>query len=403
MRMKRFQRLLIVLSVVFIAIWVYRYAKDDTIEFPFIEVPYAPSSSRFLVFTNVCDETTKCQRKTKKYGGLADRLKAISFGYLWALMTNRTFLIYVKEPCPLQYYLNSKTAYQNLSAVLQTIYTGERAFANIEIANIGIYGPEVNDDGYHRSNSVLHKLLKYKNDSDVILYKGEFFYQDAFLTIPNHIGRLRQLGLDPLSIRTNGLMKFVYESLFELSPKLHAKYNEFMRYAKPSRDSYLICAQVRLGDDVLVDSKSIKQNHSSRIFEFIKRYFTQYLGRSKIFVTTDSASVEQEARSFFGERDVAITTGDIAHVDIDKKLDAECERYEKTFLDFHILKDCDMGVVSMSGFGRLGVYRSENVKNIYVYHHRKDFVEDKIKHFGEYGGFLKIDDEFLRSNVEAFF
>jgi hypothetical protein len=318
---------------------------------------------------------------------------------LWALMTNRTFLIYVKEPCPLQYYLNSKTAYQNLSAVLQTIYTGERTFANIEVQ---VYA-DVYEDGVKKEKTVLHNLFEYKKDSDVILYKGEFFYQDAFLTIPNHIGRLRQLGLDPLSIRTNGLMKFVYESLFELSPKLQAKYNEFMRYAKPSRDSYLICAQVRLGDDVLVDSKSIKQNHSSRIFEFIKRNFTQYLGRSKIFVTTDSASVEQEARSFFGERDVAITAGDIAHVDLDKKLDAECERYEKTFLDFHILKDCDMGVVSMSGFGRLGVYRSENVKNIYVYHHRKDFVEAKIKHFGEYGGFLKIDDEFLRSNVEPFF
>ena len=87
----------------------------------------------------------------------------------------------------------------------------------------------------------------------------------------------------------------------------------------------------------------------------------------KIFVTTDDEDVEKEALEQFGSSQLVINSGDIIHIDRDVRNLNDCSKIEKTFLDFHCLQNCDMAVISESGFGKLGLWNRKNpIQDLYL-------------------------------------
>ena len=77
--------------------------------------------------------------------------------------------------------------------------------------------------------------------------------------------------------------------------------------------------------------------------------------------------------------------GENLHIDkVNANLDyPSCLALDKTFLDFHALQNCDMVVISDSGFGRLGVWNREQPdKDLYVF---QDF-QNETKHFTKLSG-----------------
>ena len=50
---------------------------------------------------------------------------------------------------------------------------------------------------------------------------------------------------------------------------------------------------------------------------------------------------------------------------------------EKTFLDFHMLQNCDMAIISESGFGKLGVWNRLDPNKNLVTINKKQEIEIK--------------------------
>ncbi|KAL7676234.1 hypothetical protein ACOME3_002490 [Neoechinorhynchus agilis] len=140
-------------------------------------------------------------------------------------------------------------------------------------------------------------------------------------------------------------------------------------YAKG--DEKLICVQIRLGrssslpqDAEMVISRN-RGNLTSEVLEFSKNLSDTH-GGAKVFVTTDSEDVRQEAKSFL--RNIMIETeGVITHIDRSNQ-DIACSNLKKVMIDFHILGMCDISIISNSGFGFFGnLRRKRPYKDLYLY------------------------------------
>ncbi len=299
----------------------------------------------------------------------------------------------IKKPCGLEYHLNENHLrwHHDLNITLEKIYNVNKSFTNVELT----WAATLYENGQGRDRAVLMNLFEYQKEADIILFKGYFFYQDVFFKVPSHSERLKSMGLDLVKLGPDGIFKNLYFTLFKLSPDLQNQYNKFIKQTKPNNDSKLICAQIRIGDKVLVHNTKLVQNDSTRIFSFIKDKFKSELTQSKIFLTTDSKAVLHEAKRLFSASKLVYIDGDAIHVAYDGANNANCGRHDKTFLDFHILKDCDYGVVSMSGFGRLGVYKSGKMENMYMY-----LNDHNGYHHLSIPTFKQLDQEFLRSNID---
>lgn len=58
---------------------------------------------------------------------------------------------------------------------------------------------------------------------------------------------LMELGFDPKKFNMQYTFRYFYEKLFKLTPASQAKYEKYLKMAKPTIDTKMVCAQVRIG------------------------------------------------------------------------------------------------------------------------------------------------------------
>ncbi len=360
---------------------------------------YAPSPFKFLIFTLKCDMFVCVKEAT---GGHADRLKGISFAYMWAIMTNRTFLIHIDKPCHLENYLQpnrlnwnentmdiiDRIGRKNMSSVLVEMY--QPVFGRKRIAGFGKKSEKTGyqvlllENGRLVNGTLLNDLFEYKNSTDVILFKSNSFIGKVFSDNEVYHKRLKQLGMDPFDCGLPNLFKGIYDALFKLAPRLQIQYDAFIKQAKPNANTKLVCAQIRTGgktenfQDIDIKESTINKR-TKALLNFIKNNITAVLNNYKIFVTTDRKTIEDETIDFFGKATVVTTFGELTHVELDTSLivknkSVDCTRFDRSYLDFHLLQDCDLGVISPSGYGRLGVYRSDKLERFFMYSWTGNFI-----------------------------
>ena len=169
------------------------------------------------------------------------------------------------------------------------------------------------------------------------------------------------------------IFRTIYNRLFKLSPKLDEKFKAFKKLAKPNKNAKLFCAQLRIGghnEFHNYSDRAFTERNNSRLFwDFIRKNIISNEVNYKIFITTDTKSVAEEAFKEFGKDKIVINFGDYIHLDvafINKKY--KCEAYEKTFLDFHTFQICDKAVISRGGYGLMANFlREDPLKELYRY------------------------------------
>ena len=117
-----------------------------------------------------------------------------------------------------------------------------------------------------------------------------------------------------------------------------------------------------------------------------------------IFLTTDNNRAKSEMPKLFGSDKVVVFKDSSAHFSEDfngflrrfNKFE-DCRKNRLTIFDFHMLQECDMAVVSHSGFGLLGVWRRPKPeKGLFIYS-TEDYVKKGI--FANTNlKFIKLDD-----------
>ena len=315
----------------------------------------------------------KYKKKTVIYecyggcGGWADRLKGIMSSYAWSLITDRYFIIHHSKPCQLTEFLLPNEYNWNIGFIINS--TNSFYYETIDNENF-----RLNLETYNNFDSEKENII-IKNNLEWLL---------PLSNNKNLFEKLKSLGFifeiknqTQNRFRIQYLFKNWYKKLFKLNKRLEDKYNEFLKKAKPNSQTKLICAQIRIGgarEFVSHDAMFTHRNNSRIYWNYIKDNFIKKLNNNqnyKIFITTDTKNVEKEALDEFGNEKVLINEGDNVHLD----RESNCDKSDKVFLDFHCLQNCDMAIVSESGFGKLGVWnRNEPNENFVMFSKQSKIV-----------------------------
>ena len=141
-------------------------------------------------------------------------------------------------------------------------------------------------------------FLNFKNQTNVILYRDGFNLIKHLTLNSNHHEKIKSLGYSLNTFNIEQLFYDAYRKLFKFNKNLDRLFNTMLRQAKPNRNTKLICAQIRTGDD---GSFQFMARNDTRLFwRFIQNEFTPKLNDYKIFITTDKSSVIDEAIQMFG-------------------------------------------------------------------------------------------------------
>ena len=173
-----------------------------------------------------------------------------------------------------------------------------------------------------------------------------------------------QFGLKQEHIHIITVYPLFYQLLIRLKPNLEEKLNQLHL-----NESRLLCGHLRIGRNPS-NPKDVVFPHRERMNITILKFLQSRQGR--VFITTDSADVQQLARKLFSINDeqrsrLIEINGTIAHIDRDWNY-LGCRSLEKTILDFHALSYCHLAVISKSSFGHLAIMRRiDPYEELYLY------------------------------------
>ncbi|RNA28787.1 hypothetical protein BpHYR1_007328 [Brachionus plicatilis] len=299
-------------------------------------------------------------------GGWADRLKGILSTYAFSLIMNRHFLIRINQGCDLIKILHpnkinwhyDQTPRATISTVL--IKYEWKYWVSQKI----------------RSEK---ELLKKYSDTNLIRIKSGFMFSDSLAKNPFYKKIINDLGYEQSKFKIVYQFRKWYGELFKLNQKLQLKYENLVSSIKP-RNTKLICIQIRTGDPKHVTESGTKITLD--FWNFVKTKFlesTKYLNTNfSIYVTADREFVKKEAKEYFPNHPVFYIEDSSVHVEKQININ-KCLDMENVLLDFHFMQNCDIGVVSHSGFGIMSMWnRPDPLKNLYVYTQKdqKAFVKN---------------------------
>ena len=121
----------------------------------------------------------------------------------------------------------------------------------------------------------------------------------------------------------------------------------------------------------------MKQGGANLFWNYIRNNFISNIKNENynIFLTTDSIQIEKDGKKEFGDK-LFLINGTIVNIDHTVIRNSPYE-IEKTFLDFHMLQNCDMAIISESGFGKLGVWNRLDPNKNLVTINKKQEIEIK--------------------------
>ncbi|CAF2619310.1 unnamed protein product [Rotaria sp. Silwood2] len=330
--------------------------KNHPILLKFIQDPY-----NINVWGIITEANRKYQQNKNKYlvyscpfmcGGWGDRTRKIVASFLLSLALNRTFIIDMTWPCSIERILTSNfiswsiSSHSHIRNISSSINITSLSSKNYKILK-----------SYHEEYSVLYIQTNNIAYFDIVARYPEF-YKSLFNRF-----RLKQKHIDIIT-----LYPLFYELLIKLQPHLQEKFDRLNLNKYPLETNIdkgpLLCGHLRIGRNPS-NPKDMVFPRRERMNITVLKFLLERPGR--VFITTDSAEVQQLARKLFSTKNNEPTrlieiNGTIAHIDRDWNYLA-CESLEKTILDFHALSHCDLAVISKSSFGHLAVMR-----RIHPYH-----------------------------------
>lgn len=337
--MKRYHYLFLIITFVVSVIIVYNF---QLLNFGEYEMK---NNEKYIQFQ--CTDEDIC-------GGWADRLKGLLSTYAFSLITNRTFLIKMTKNCNLKNVLEPNVINWDHSTI---------KVKKIKLSKIVNFG--WNFDLYKKFKTEKF-LLKDLENYTLVSLKAAFMFSDAISENPYFKKTIQLLGYKQHEFQLPYLLRNWYKKLFKLNKRLQLKHDKFLKKMKPSKDTKLICAQVRMGDHG--HAGETDKNSPMLYWNFINKTFINSSEKYSIFVTSDRNHVKFEAKKFFSPINVVFNINSSLH--IEKKMNGlnGCFELEMVILDFHLMQYCDAAVVGHSGFGIMAMWnRPDPFKDVYVY------------------------------------
>ncbi|XP_013379911.1 uncharacterized protein LOC106151281 [Lingula anatina] len=272
--------------------------------------------------------------------GWGDRLRGIISVYAFAILTGREYRISHTFPCNLkEFFHGNKTLWD------EKVITAEHATKR----NIKLFGflPTFGSWVLQSSNlseTFPEDIITFRTNNDIIPYLR--FNKNFTKTIEKAFS----MPIDDFHYVT--LFRRLFHELFSPNKQFEEKFQKYYQLLKPSNDSTLVCAQIRL--------QFIKVSGMKNVFKFLQETIKR-VGKSKLLVSTDAENVRSAAKTLFPEQLVDIE-GPLGHVD---KPGSGCRDMEKALTDFLMLSKCDILIHSPSGFGQQAAMLKYPYKDVY--------------------------------------
>lgn len=334
---KKIGYLLLLLIILYV---VYDYS-----EFPIFETDLnSQNHERFIQF--------ECVKSSEMCGGWGDRLKGILSTYALSLVIDRKFKIKMTRNCDLRKILKPN----------KINWDHEQVPQNIKSKEINIGWSFSYYDTFKKDISLFTKL----KNIPLIKVRAGIQFGNVLRENKDLEKKIESLGYNVNEFHIAYSLHKWYNQLFKLNKQSQTKYEEYLKRLKPNHKSKLICVQIRTGDP---DSKERRDYYTRKEYwRFINEKILNSTDSKnyKIFVTSDYETVKEEAQSYFPNNEVVYNKDSSFH--IDKQGDNECRGLESVIFDFHMMQNCDIGVISHSGYGLLALLnRPDPFKELYVY------------------------------------
>lgn len=287
-------------------------------------------------------------------GGWADRLKAIMSTYAFSLVTERKFLLKMSKNCDLKAILEPNEINWDYKQFNLTNFTKVTL-------NLGKHASQV-------FKTAKSDLLSQYSNKNLIVIKSQYMFSKTLTENPHLKVKIEKMGYDKNKFNLAFQFKNWYEKLFRLNQNHRLRYEFLLKKLKPDKNYNLICAQIRIGDHGHRGESDPRI--SQDFWSFIYTKFLSYKKKSikySIFVTSDREYVKTEAKKYFKNYKVVFTNNSSIHIDKLKRKE-NCRLWQNVIFDFHFMQNCDIGIVSHSGFGILSMWNRINpFKDLYVY------------------------------------
>ncbi|RNA11346.1 hypothetical protein BpHYR1_006320 [Brachionus plicatilis] len=331
---------------------VFNTLSDGLLKFPVLD---AKISNKFIQF--------ECTRSGELCGGWGDRLKGILSTYAISMIIDRKFTIKMTRDCDLRRILEPN----------EINWDHEQVPLKVKSKQINI-GWEFSFYDIFRNDI---SLFTNNEDTPLIKVKAGIQFANVLRENKNLKQKIESLGYKVNQFHIVHSLHKWYNQLFKLNKESQKKYEWYLRRLKPNLRTKLICVQIRTGDP---DSAQRRDYYTRKEYwRFIDENFlnSSDSDKYKIFVTSDYEPIKEEAKSYFPKNEVIYNENSSFH--IDKQGDKECKGLESVIFDFHMMQNCDIGVISHSGYGLLALLnRPDPFKELYVY--SKEHKHQKVTH-----------------------
>ncbi|XP_052802949.1 uncharacterized protein LOC128233105 [Mya arenaria] len=293
-------------------------------------------------------------------GGLGDRQRGIITAFLFALLTNRTFIIDSTYPCELETiiepnmynWLHCKNYASNVPhderMELQLIDNGKFKttipsldFGNWEktVVDMRLNWLAFSKIRQHNSTKEL-KLLKDISDEDVI--------------------------------------KIVLDVLFKPNDRMTKAIDAF--FMNTTHTGLVVCAHIRVGKNPSIPTDNTNSNRHPNIttvFSFLAKFDKP---GNIIYIASDSDEIKNASTFFF--KNIITIKKKIVHVDRigSMQRNVACEGYYTAVLEQQILARCDTVILTASIFGSMAAFQRGRSDNLFVYNKQTNTVESANFH-----------------------
>ena len=307
------------------------------------------AQSKFTLTGNIYGRSMKyfiyqCGGKFVVCGGWADRLKGIVIAYLISQVTNRTFGISITHPpCDLQRFLLPNQIAWNINASDVALRSKNHT--------VGFYRKTDNIRFY---NSI--HTLNFDEDfqEDVVYFQANLDYVDNFKRNPLYV----DTNVWMANLTRDEVYAKVYHQLFSLHPDIQSEVTSFLKVAKPTTSHKLVCAHVRAEYGA---GHSLSENDTLKIWKFLNQYNDP--DKYKIYIASDSERIREQAHDRFDN--ILHNVGYVVHIDRFTNRTGVCDAMKKIIIDQNILINCDVLLLTFSGFGRMAAYLRQKESGLF--------------------------------------
>ncbi|CAD5118173.1 DgyrCDS6904 [Dimorphilus gyrociliatus] len=325
-------------------------------------LPPSKTNNRYILYE--CASNMAC-------GGWSNRLYGIVALYILAIMYDRSIVVKMDRPCDIRQFLDPRDIHWNVTIP-------NKNWSKTSLS--GIYGHKI-------SLSRLQDLERKLTNKDITVARvniAQLGYIHLFATVKHFKNKLLEKGFTERQLQHLTLLHFplkyqVYDLLFKLKPYLQERKDN---YLKTFDKKPLICAHVRTGGGKTIpgDSARGRMFGTKTLWAFLqeKLLFDKFKD-AKVFLATDNDAVREEFKKTFGHVGTEIS-GNIVHIDrwgsqkrtIHDKA-AACHGMDKVLLDFEIMSECDLLVITWrSGFSTMPALRNRHRNELYVWRCEKN-------------------------------